>query len=356
MLRFASTMTIVTALICSLILAIAAQTTAPAPATSASGTRQAFLKTIARARVPLDASARPRQEPGDAIVEEIAFAAEAGERVPALLFKPRGPERRRPVVIVLHGTGGSKEGMTGRLRELAARGFVAVAIDGRHHGARVGPNSDGMPAYQSAMLRAYRTGKEQPFLFDTVWDVMRLIDYLETRQDVDARRIGLTGISKGGMETYLAAAADPRIAVAVPLIGVQSFTWALEHGAWDSRAWTLREAVVAAAAEAKSGVDAAFMRKFYDRVAPGVRSDFDGPAMLPLIAPRPLLVINGDSDPRTPVAGVRQCIAAAAREYKAHGVPERLVLQLQPDTGHQVTAEADRTMLAWFERWLNPGE
>ena len=64
---------------------------------------------------------------------------------------------------------------------------------------------------------------------------MRLIDYLETREDVDARRIGLTGISKGGMEAYLAAAVDPRIAVAVPLIGVQSFRWALDHGAWDSR-------------------------------------------------------------------------------------------------------------------------
>ena len=78
--------------------------------------------------------------------------------------------------------------------------------------------------------------------------------------------------------------------------------------------------------------------------------------MLPLIAPRPLLVINGDSDPRTPVAGVRECVAAAAREYKAQGVPDRLMLHLQPDTGHQVTAEADRLALAWFERWLKPGE
>jgi dienelactone hydrolase len=335
--------------------AVGSQVSPSAPARSAAATREAFLKTIGRARVPLDAAARPRQEPGDAIVEEFSLAAEAGERVPGLLLKPRGAERRRPAVIVLHGTGGSKEGMTGRLRELAARGFVAVAIDGRHHGARARATADGMSAYQSAMLRAYRNGGEQPFLFDTVWDVMRLVDYLETRPDVDARRIGLTGISKGGMETYLAAAADPRIAAAVPLIGVQSFRWALEHSAWDSRAWTLREAVEAAAADAKSGVDAGFMRKFYDRVAPGVRSDFDGPAMLPLIAPRPLLVINGDSDPRTPVAGVRECIAAAAREYKAQGVPDRLVLQLQPDTGHQVTAEADRAMLAWFERWLEPG-
>ena len=126
----------------------------------------------------------------------------------------------------------------------------------------------------------------------------------------------------------------------MPLIGVQSFRWALDHGAWDSRAWTLREALVAAAADAKSGIDAAFMSKFYDRVAPGVRADFDGPAMLPLIAPRPLLVINGDSDPRTPVAGVRECLAAAERRYKAQNASDRLVLHLQPD-GHQVTPEAD---------------
>jgi dipeptidyl aminopeptidase/acylaminoacyl peptidase len=211
-----------------------------------------------------------------------------------------------------------------------------------------------MSPYQEAILRAYRTGQERPFLYDTVWDVMRLLDYLETRSDVDAARIGLMGISKGGMETYLAAAVDPRVAVAVPFIGVQSFRWGLDHGAWDSRAWTLREAIEAAAKDSGENVGAAFLRKFYDRVAPGLYGEFDGPAMLPLIAPRPLLVINGDSDPRTPIGGVRECMAAAERAYKADGVPERLVLHLQPDAGHQVTAEAEALALRWLERWLKP--
>ena len=110
--------------------------------------------------------------------------------------------------------------------------------------------------------------------------------------------------------------------------------------------------MVAAAADANERVDAPFMRRFYDRVAPGLRDEFDGPAMLPLIAPRPLLIINGDSDPRTPLAGVRACVAAAAETYTAHGAAERLVLHVQPDTGHQVTAEADRIAVQWFERWL----
>ena len=60
----------------------------------------------------------------------------------------------------------------------------------------------------------------------------RLVDYLKTLKDVDAKRIGLIGISKGGIETYLAAAVDQRIAVAVPVIGVQSFRWALENDQW----------------------------------------------------------------------------------------------------------------------------
>jgi hypothetical protein len=142
--------------------------------------------------------------------------------------------------------------------------------------------------------------------------------------------------------------------VAVPMIGVQSFRWALDHGAWDSRAWTLREAIDAAAKDAGTGVGAPFMRRFYDKVAPGVYGEFDGPSMLSLIAPRPLLVINGDSDPRTPIGGVLACMAAAEQAYKAQGVPDRLVLHLQPDAGHQVTPEGDRVALAWLERWLKP--
>ncbi|HVS72300.1 MAG TPA: acetylxylan esterase [Phycisphaerae bacterium] len=44
-----------------------------------------------------------------------------------------------------------------------------------------------------------------------MWDIMRLIDYLDTRADVDPQRIGIYGVSKGGIEAYLAAAVDPRI-------------------------------------------------------------------------------------------------------------------------------------------------
>lgn len=328
------------------------QSSAAAQSSASADSRAAFLKLIDRPTVPLAPVLVGRAEYGDLIEERITFASQAGERVPTLLIRTQAGGRQRPVVIALHGTGGTKEGQAGRLRELAGRGFIAVAIDGRYHGERApsGPPS----AYQDAIARAYRTGSEHPFLYDTVWDVMRLIDYLQAREDVDATRIGLMGNSKGGMEAYLAAAVDRRIAVAVPLIGVQSFRWALEHSAWDSRAWTLRGALDARANESGTGINVEFMRKFYDRVAPGVYGEFDGPAMLRLIAPRPLLVINGDSDPRTPVGGVRECMAAAERAYTSEGVPDRVALLLQSNTGHEVTREAERAAVAWFERWLKP--
>src|SRR6185437_13871657 len=124
---------------------------------------------------------------------------------------------------------------------LADVGFIAVAIDGRYHGERTQAGK-GSIEYADAIVHAWRDGKEHPFYYDTVWDVMRLVDYLKTRKDVDAKRIGLIGISKGGIETYLAAAVDKRIAVAVPVIGVQSFRWALENDQWQGRVKTIQNA------------------------------------------------------------------------------------------------------------------
>jgi dienelactone hydrolase len=317
------------------------------------GSREAFLKMIDRPRVPLAPVVTPMPDADQFEQFHFTYAADASNRVPGILIRQKARSGRQAVVIALHGTGGKKEGEIPLLKQLAAKGFLAVAIDGRYHGERTKAAS-GSAEYQQAMLRTYRTGEEHPFLYDTVWDVMRLIDYLVTRPDVDAARIGIYGTSKGGMEVYLAAAVDPRIAAAVPCIGVQSFRWAIDNESWQSRAGTFQVALNTAAKDASAPVDAAFLRKFYDRVAPGVYSEFDGPAMLPLIAPRPLLAINGDSDARTPRPGLMECIAAAKQAYADAGAPEKFEFLLEKDTAHKVTAEARETAVQWLARWLKP--
>ena len=315
-------------------------------------TRAAFLQMIDRPRVPTAPEIRALPDAGELTYEHFTVAAEPGQRVPGILLK-QGGNARRPVVVVLHGTGGTKEGQLSLLKTLAGRGFVAVAIDGRYHGER--QRGTGSASYVEAMLQTYQTGKGHPFLYDTVWDVMRLIDYLETRPDVDAARIGVTGFSKGGMETYLAAAVDPRIAVAVPMIGVQSFHWALDNDKWASRVGTFQAAIDGAAKDAGADkVDAAFVRAFYDRVAPRIYTQFDGPAMLPLIAPRPLLVINGDSDARTPLPGLQHCIIPAEQAYQKAKAGGKFRLYLQKDTGHTVTEAGLQTAIDWFVTWLKP--
>lgn len=332
-----------------------------ASAFSAQDSRTAFRKLLERPRVALAPQiAAPTTENGITTVA-FSFATEANQRVPGLLVTPDVPGQsssaaRRPVVIALHGTGGNKESQLPLLSDYAHNGFIGVAIDGRYHGAR-SKTGKGSADYNDAIAHAFSSKadaeREYPFFFDTAWDVMRLIDYLVTRDDVDPARIGVIGFSKGGIETYLAAAADPRIAVAVPCIGVQSFRWALDHNAWQPRVGTIKSSFDAAASESSvAQPDAAFVRTFYQRVAPGIDGEFDGPAMLPLIAPRPLLVINGELDDRTPLPGLAECADAAQAAYKAAGAENKFVLHIQSKAGHTVTPASLALAKAWFTYWL----
>jgi dienelactone hydrolase len=327
-------------------------------ADAASATRAAYLAVIDRPRVALkpELAAMPAVE--GLRKYHLWFSADASERVPGYLLLPDGARFKgpRPVIIALHGTGGNKdEGQIAQIVLEAARaGFIGVAIDGRFHGERI-PSGRGAAEYNEAIATAFSSGHGHPFYYDTTWDVMRLIDYLETRKDVDGKRIGLTGISKGGIETYLTAAADVRVSVAVSYIGVQSFRWALDNGQWRARIATIQAAFNASAQQAgKSPDDVGFVREFYARVVPGIDGQFDGPAMLPLIAPRPLLVVNGDSDANTPIAGVRLSVESARQMYAAANAGDKLQLVVQQNTPHRVNPEAIQAGIAWFVRWLSP--
>ena len=151
------------------------------------------------------------------------------------------------------------------------------------------------------------------------------------------------------------AAADPRVAAAVPYIGVQSFKWALDNGQWPARIATIQDAFDASAATAgKPARSVDFVREFYARVVPGIDGQFDGPAMLAAIAPRPLLVINGDSDANTPIAGVRLSVATAKPFYDAANAGDKLELIIQENTPHRVNPESIDAGIAWFVRWLKP--
>ena len=341
---------------------VGSKSTAAPPAADV---KREFLELLDRPRAPLDVKRVTSEQGANGLTtERLNFASEkrkdgSVERVPTLIVRPTADKGPRPAVIVLHGTGGNKERMESWLVELAERGIVGVAIDARYHGERAG-GAAGADAYNKAIVRAWRTKKEvaeqeYPFYYDTCWDLWRTLDYLETRDDVDSKRIGMIGISMGGIETWLAAAVDERVAVAIPAIAVQSFRWSLENEQWQGRAKSIGAAHQVAAMDlGLARVDGAVCRALWNKVVPGILGPYDCPSMLRLFAGRPLLILNGDRDPNCPIGGARLAIAAARDAYQAAGTPEKLQIRVAEGVGHTVTAEQHAEALAWFERWLKP--
>ena len=293
------------------------------------------------------------------IIERGFFYSEATEKVPVLIYKPvaKGTQKL-PVVICLHGTGGSKDdaGIKNLLNQFCKLGFMAVAIDGRYHGERV-IAATGRNAYIEAIHKAWgnkdSTQQQHPFFFDTVYDLWKLVDYLSARPDVDANRLGMMGISKGGIETWMAASVDTRIKVAVPVIGVQSFKWSLENNQWQGRARTIWGAHVQAAKDlADTGVSSVTVQALWNKLIPGITEEFDCPSMLPLFAPRPLLILNTEKDQNCPLPGAQLAFKTTTDAYRSKNALDKLQIDVEPNVPHQFTPKHTEMAIAWFKKWL----
>jgi dienelactone hydrolase len=295
---------------------------------------------------PLQARIRSHEEREGLVRERLSFLGEPGQLVPALVLRPAEEMGRLPAVVVLHGLGGRKEQMTDLMEDLSRRGYLTLAIDARWHGERG-------PGLQAAMIRAFRSRRGHPYVYETVSDLFRTLDYLQSRSDVDGERIGMIGFSMGGQQTWITAALDTRVKVAVPAIGVNTFGWTVEHDQWRYRTRLLPRLYEAARSDLdEPEVNARVYREVWDRLTPGLFNRFDGPKLLPLIAPRPLLVLNGEEDPLVPIEAARLAADSARRAYKAAGVPERFRFDVAPDTAHTITTDQRRLALDWFDRWL----
>jgi hypothetical protein len=119
-----------------------------------------------------------------------------------------------------------------------------------------------------------------------VHDALRLVDYLETRPELDMRRLGAMGISGGGMHTLFSAAIDTRIKACV-ISGYFS---------------TFRDSILAMHHCPCNGVPG--LAQF------GEMADIAG-----LVAPRPLFVEAGTRDPIFPIKAVKQGVQAARAVY-----------------------------------------
>lgn len=254
----------------------------------------------------------------------VRYEAEPGRFVDAFLLRPTGEhDGKRPAAVVFHpttgdtisavaGTAGDAEQHLG-LR-LAERGFVALC-----------PRNFlwEETTYDEAVAAAKRRHPNSRGMATMLADGMRAVDVVASLPDVDPARVAAIGHSLGAKEVLYLMAFDDRVKAGVASEGGV----ALSSTNWDAP-WYLGP-------ECR---DPAFRRDHHE--------------LLALAAPRPLLILAGESGSGA-ADGERTWpyVAAAQPVYRLYGEPSRLGL-LNHRQGHELSPEVAEKAFAWLEAGL----
>jgi dienelactone hydrolase len=176
--------------------------------------------------------------------------------------------------------------------QVVEHGMAAVAIEPLGFGCRRDPVNAkkglGQKACDPVAGEALLLG--QTLLSWRIWDVMRTIDWIETRPELDAKKIGCMGPSGGGTATLFSTAMEPRIKVAM----VSSYLN------------TFRDSIFS-------------MNHCTDNYVPGILNWAEMYDVAGLIAPRPLFAESGERDTIFPIAASRASFAKVKAMYEVFG-------------------------------------
>ncbi len=159
-------------------------------------------------------------------IEKLVFESLPGLHVTALVYVPLGPAGKKPAVLLACGhspVGKAHPGYQEIAVRLARRGYVVLCWDpvGQGERSQFWDKARGRSRYnlvcgEHAVLGNFATIAGTSLVRYMVWDGMRAVDYLLTRDDVDPGRIAITGTSGGGFQSTWIAALDLRIAAVLP--------------------------------------------------------------------------------------------------------------------------------------------
>jgi hypothetical protein len=174
-------------------------------------------------RTPLNAVIRQRRIHDGYSVENVAFESIPGYFVTGNLFRPLKPSGPTPVVLSTHGHYRAitkledydeharfHPGMQARCATLARLGATVLSIDMFGYG-------------DSMQLVGQAAHKQTVALTLQVWNATRALDFLLALDNVDPKRVAVSGESGGGTQTFLLTALDPRVTVSVPVVMVSSY-------------------------------------------------------------------------------------------------------------------------------------
>lgn len=262
----------------------------------------------------------------DVDIQRIAYRSEEGLDTPAYVLRPKGAQENLPAVVAVTGHGyGHRDcvGLThdGRVMEdieaeytrafalkLCRRGFLVIAPEPLGFGdlrlpedVAVGPGQSSCQRIDGVLKMLGRSlGGAR------VLQALRAIDVLQ-ELGADRNRIGMMGISGGGLVTAFAAALDDRIRACV----VSGY------------ANTFKKSVMA-------------VHHCVDNFYMGLARDLELPDILASIAPRPMLWEAGDSDDIFPIDGVREARDIVLSQYRRLGAEQCFELD-EFHGGHRIS-------------------
>jgi dienelactone hydrolase len=274
------------------------------------------------------------------VLEKFTFADGLGLTVPGYLFLPMRATGKVPAILYCHWHAGQwdvgKEEMLGHNAApvapgptLARLGYAVLGIDACGFGERNGRGPGG--AAERGGDAELSSSKFSLWAGRTLWgtivrDDLMALDYLCSRPEVDASRIGVTGISMGSTRSWWIMALDdrPRTAVCVGCM-------------------TRYQQLILAGGMKEHGI-------YY--FVPGMLKHFDTEAVIACAAPRPMLFMTGDRDPGSPVEGIRALEAEVAPVYGVLGASDAFESIVFPNTAHVYLPAEWEKMVAWMGKRL----
>lgn len=270
--------------------------------------------------------------------EHVVFQSRANLTVAAWVLLPEGLDEPAPGMVCLQGHGPGKDDIIGIDDEGAQRadyggyqkdfaiqavrrGYVVIAPDMFSFGERRDKEDvnrgRGASSCRKPSMAGILLGRTVPGI--RVYDVMRCIDYLETRPECNSKRVGCMGISGGGTITTFAAAVEERIQAAL-ISGYLSY-------------W--KDSIIS-------------VLHCEDNYVPGVLQHAEMPDIACLIAPRPVFFENGTKDSIFPIKSARKAFKHIKSAYDALGYAHRCEMQVF-DGEHQFCGEKG---FPFMDRWL----
>lgn len=264
-------------------------------------------------------------------IEKVIFDSQPNHRMTANLYLPDG-QGKFPGVIV--SSGHSRTAKTADYNQrfgimLALHGMAALCYDPIGQGERSQLLADdGHVEHESTVTEHFMVGAGSILVGRNtatyrVWDAMRALDYLESRSDIDATRLGMTGCSGGGTLTSYTMALDHRIRCAAPACYLTTFDRLIDtSGPQDSE------------------------QNIFGQLAHGL----DHPDYVILRAPKPTLISSTTSD-FFDISGSWENLRQSKRIYTRLGAAERVDM-VEADGNHGVQPENLAAIAHWMQRWL----